>query len=263
MDLTEKIFEQLDSHSFSFARFFKKNIRGILATLTFHMFLIIVFLLIKIQGFKETFDLDVILDYTQQPAEIHPQAPSYQLTPAEQAYMDKLLSQAGNASNRASNISEKLEKEISTENFVDDYLKQLEASRTEEWRKQQEEINKSLEQPDYIPPAFDKNKEVELDDYSGPSNISYEFLEAPVERYKVYLPVPVYKCQGEGSVFVNIVVDQAGKVISAQPGLTKDYADKDCLLEVARNYALNSRFAGNLNAPKFHKARIVYTFIPQ
>lgn len=226
------------------------------------MFLLIVFLLIKIQGFKQNLDLDITLDYTQQVTE-QPQLPKYELTAVEQAYLEKLLAQAGNATNRATNTSEKLDKEISTENFVDEYLKQLDEARSEDWRKQQEEINNRLDQPDYVPPLFDEKKEVEMDEYSGPSNISYEFLEAPFNRYKVYLPVPVYKCQGEGTVFVNILVDQTGKVISAESSLSQDYLDKDCLLEVARNYALRTRFEGKFNAPKNHRARIIYNFIPQ
>lgn len=235
--------------------------RGILGTLMFHMFLLIVFLLIKIQGFKQSLDLDITLDYSQVAEQ--PEIVQSPLTPAEQAYLDRLLSQAGNLSNRAGNISEKLEKEISTENFVDEYLRQLDEDRSEEWRKQQEEINKILSQPDYVPPGFDENNEIEMDDYSGPSNISYEFLDPPYKRFKVYLPVPVYKCQGEGTVIVSIVVDQTGKVISAESRVSKDYADKDCLLEVARNFALKTRFGGNLNAPKNHRAKIIYNFIPQ
>jgi len=227
-----------------------------------HMFLLIVFLLIKIQGFKQNSDLDISLDYSQVVSE-EVQPAKYELTPSEKAYLDRLIAQAENPSNQASNVSERLEKEISTESFVNEYLNQLNDQRSEEWRKQQEEINNQLQQPDYVPPVFDEKKEIEMDNYSGPSNISYEFLSAPFNRFKTYLPVPVYKCQGEGTVIVTIEVDQSGKVVSANPELTQDFADKDCLLEVARNYAMKTRFEGNINAPKSHKARIIYTFIPQ
>ena len=228
----------------------------------FHMFLLIVFLLIKIQGFKHTIDLDIEFDYTQ-PVMEELQPDKTILSPAEQAYLDRLLAQASNVSNRAGNISEKLEKEISTDNFVDEYLRELDEQRSEEWLRQQEEIKNRLNQPDYVPPVFEESAEVEMDDYSGPSNISYEFLEAPFNRYKVYLPVPVYKCQGEGTVYVTVNVDQAGKLVSADPSLKQDYPDKDCLLEVARNYALRTRFEVSINSPKYQKARIIYNFIPQ
>lgn len=262
MNQTEKIFEQYNSSSFSLSRFVKVNIRGILATLMVHMFLIIIFLLIKIQGFKQNIDLDIVLDYSH-PAELIAPSVKSELTPTEQAYLERILQQAGNISNRASNSSENLDKQLSTENFVDEYLKQLNEERSEDWRKQQEEISKRLQQPDYVPPVFDQKKEIEADDYSGPSNITYEFLESPFNRFKVYLPVPVYKCQGEGIVTVSIAVDQAGRVVSADPAIERDYTDKECLLEVARNYALNTRFEANINAPKSQRARIIYTFIPQ
>jgi len=227
----------------------------------FHMFLLIVFLLVKIQSFKEDVKVELSIDYSEYVEEVPIVQPP--LSQAEQAYLDRILAQAGNLSNRASNIAENLDKELSTENFVDDYLKQMNEERSEDWRSQQEEIKKRMLEPDYVPPVFDEKREIEMDDYSGPSNINYEFLEPPVNRFKAYLPVPVYKCQGEGTVVVSITVDQAGRVVSANPSLSRDYADKDCLLETARNYALNTRFEGNMAAPKFHKARIIYTFISQ
>jgi hypothetical protein len=262
LNQTEKLFEQIGSQPFSLKRFFRNNIRGILATLMVHMFIVIVFLLIKIQGFKRTSQLDINIDYSQV-SPIQTKKADYQLSPGEQAYLEKILSQAGNISNLASNTSEKLDKELSTENFVEEYRKQLEDTRSEEWKKQQEEINMRLQQPDYVAPEFDKKKEIEMDNYTGPSNVTYEFLSAPFNRYKTYLPVPVYKCQGEGIVFVNIEVDPEGKVVSAQCNMTKDYVDKECLLEVARNYALNTRFEVKTNAPEKHKAKIIYNFIPQ
>ncbi len=261
MNETEKIFEQLDHQSFSITRFFKRNIRGILGTLMFHMFLLIVFLLIKIQGFKQDSELDILFDYSM--VEEPPQQIQPPLSKAEQALLDRLMSQADNVSNRAANISENLEKEISTESFVNEYLKQLDEDRSEEWRKQQEEINKQLSQPDYVPPVIEDENDIEVDDYSGPSNISYEFLDPPFKRFKVYLPVPVYKCQGEGIVNVMVVVDQTGKVISAESSLAGNYSDRDCLLEVARNFAMKTRFEGNIHAPKNHRAKITYQFIPQ
>lgn len=227
----------------------------------FHMFLLIVFLLIKIHGFRQNADLDITFDYTKVVESPLPEQKP--LTAAEQAMLDRILSQADNLTNRAGNISENLEKEISTENFVDDYLKQLDEERSEEWRRQQEEINKLLNQPDYVPPVNEQNKDIEMDDYSGPGNIGYEFIEPPFNRFKVYLPVPVYKCQGEGTVIVAIVVDQTGRVISAESSIAEENPDKDCLLEVARNFAMKTRFEGNIQAPRNHKAKIIYHFIPQ
>jgi len=262
LNRTDKIFENFDTEPFSVTRFIKKNIRGILGTLMFHMFLLIVFLLLKIQGFKQSTDLDVLLDYSQV-IELPKEDKKFQLSEAEKAYLDRVIAQSENTSNRASNTSEMLDKELSTENFVNEYLQELDKARSEEWKKQQEEINSKLRQEDYVPPLFDEKKEVDMDEYSGPSNVSYEFLQAPFNRFKTYLPVPVYKCQGDGVVTVLVEVDQTGKVVSAEATLSQDNSDMDCLLEVATNYALRTRFEGSLQASKNHKARITYKFIAQ
>jgi hypothetical protein len=256
----DKIFENFEEQNFSLKKFFTKNIRGILGTLMVHMFLLIVFLLIKIQGFKRDVIVELNVDYVQEIIE-QPKA-EYPLTPAEQAYLERIMAQSNPSSNRASNISENLEKEISTESFVDEYLKQLNEERSEDWKEQQDEINKRLQQPDYVAPV-EARREIEMDDYTGPSNISYEFLEAPFSRFKTYLPVPVYKCQGAGIVTVNIEVDQSGRVISASPSVSSNFPDEDCLLDVARTYAYKTRFQSNLSAPKSHKGKIIYNFIPQ
>jgi hypothetical protein len=247
----------------SFKSFLRNNIRGILGTLMFHMLLLIIFLLVKINAFRQVKELNVSIDYIPQ-LEEEVTEKREPLTEKEKAYLEKIFSQYDeNTGNRAANISQKLEEDLSTEKFVNDFRKQINEERSEEWKKQQEEINSKLNQPDFVPSDNEEKKDVELDDYSGPSNISYEFTEPPYKRYKVYLPVPVYKCQGEGTVTVNIEVDQKGEVTSAESYVSKEYPDKDCLLDVARNYALKTMFEGNVNAPRYQKARIIYNFIPQ
>jgi hypothetical protein len=262
LDSPKDSYEQYIIRPFKLTGFIKDNIRGIIGTLSIHMLLIIIFLLIKIQSFKQTLDLNVVLDLAEAenvelPAAVKP------LSPAEEAYLEKLLAQSGSVSNRGENVSEKIEEDISTKSFVEDYLKKLDQSRSEEWLRQQEEIDKKLNQPDYVYTPPEDGNEIELDDYSGPSNIRYEFLEAPYGRYKIYLPVPVYKCRGEGEITVNIIVDQRGIVISAEPVAGADYPDRDCLVEAAVSFAYKTRFEGNFNAPKNHKAKIIYNFIKQ
>lgn len=264
MEPTQKIFGHLVQKPFSLKNWFGRNIVGILGTLIFHMFLLILFLIIKIQALNEKFELGVTIDFSQQkPEESTHIMQKIELTPAEAAYLDRLLSQTANVSNLASNIAEKLENELSTKNYVDMVENELNQNRSEEWRRQQEEIQNKLNQEDFIPEETLQAKDTEIDDYKGPTNITYEFLEPPVNRYKTYLPVPVYKCQGEGTVQVNIEVDRSGRVISAKAFAQQDFSDKECIFEVAEIYALRTRFEGNLSAPKNHKARIIYKFIAQ
>lgn len=205
--------------------------------------------------------MDIIIDYTGELTV--PEPVSISLSPAEQAYLDRILLQADKLGNQGTNISENLEKEISTKDFVEQYLREINEARSQEWLKQQEEISEKLNEPDFRDEIIPETSEIEMDDYTGPSNIQYEFLEPPFDRYKIYLPVPVYKCKGEGLVTVSVTVDQAGIVTSAISSVEQENPDRECLLEVARNYALKTRFEGDFSAPRLQKAKIIYHFIPQ
>jgi hypothetical protein len=264
LDNTRNIFGHLEDKPFSFKRWINKNIQGILGTTIFHMFLLILFLIIKIHSFKEIPEHRIILDFSEMEKEERRVAEEkLRLTQAEAEYLDRLLAQQLNISNRASNIGRNIEEEISTENYVNRVEQELDKTRSEDWRKQQEEIQKKLNQQDFVPEEIQTVKEPDIDDYKGLTNISYEFLEPPVNRYKIYLPVPVYKCRGEGTVQVDITVDQTGRVLTSKAYVQQDFPDKNCMIEIAEKYASITRFEGMLTAPKAQKARIVYRFIKQ
>jgi hypothetical protein len=250
--------------SFLIKKWFTQNIQGILGTTIFHMSLLILFLIIKIQSFNEIKEKGITIDLTEiQPDEKKPFEQKIKLTSAEAAYLDRLLTQQLNISNRASNVAVKSDQDISTKNYVNQVEQELNQTRSDEWKKQQEEVQKKLSQQDLVPEDLKQPKEPDIDNYNGLTNISYEFLEPPVERYKTYLPVPVYKCQGEGTVQVDITVDQTGHVVSSKAFVQQDFPDKDCMIEIAEKYANLSSFEGNISAPKVQKARIVYRFIKQ
>jgi hypothetical protein len=111
-------------------------------------------------------------------------------------------------------------------------------------------------------PDEEEKKEIiktEQKEYSGPTNITYN-LE---NRTKRDLDIPVYKCQGGGSVKLNIVVDQRGFVVSAavnSPGTT---ANSECLEQAALNAANRSRFNTDYNAANRQKGTITYQFVAQ
>jgi hypothetical protein len=264
VDPIHHIFGYLEKKPFELRKWFSENLVGILGTICFHFFLFILFLLFKIHSLSERRDLEITLDLSQNILDANENISELsKLTPAEVAYLERILSQSSNMNNMASNIAERLDKEISTKNYVDKVQSELDQNRSEEWRKQQEEIQNKLNKEDFIPEYTPETREMDIDEYTGLTNITYEFLQAPVNRIKVYLPVPVYKCQGAGTVSVEITVDQSGKVQSAKAFAQQDFPDRDCILDVAEKYALRSRFEGALGAPKSHRAKIIYNFIAQ
>lgn len=95
-------------------------------------------------------------------------------------------------------------------------------------------------------------------EYRGPSVLSWT-LDG---RRALYLPIPAYKCQGEGIVYVQIVVGRNGYVKKASviPGPS---ASDECLRECAAQAAKVSRFSSSDIASDNQVGEIVYKFIAQ
>jgi hypothetical protein len=94
--------------------------------------------------------------------------------------------------------------------------------------------------------------------YKGPAVISY-FLEG---RKAIVLPVPSYKCQYGGQVVVDIEVGPDGKVVKASIDSNNSLKD-DCIDSAAISAANESYFTVSPNAPSRQKGSITYLFVPQ
>ncbi|RPH31324.1 MAG: hypothetical protein EHM93_13965 [Bacteroidales bacterium] len=94
--------------------------------------------------------------------------------------------------------------------------------------------------------------------FKGPAVISY-FLEG---RKAMALPVPSYKCQYGGQVVVDIEVSPDGKVLSAKIDSKNSFND-ECIDEAAIAAAFNSLFTESPNSPSKQKGSITYLFVPQ
>ncbi len=70
----------------------------------------------------------------------------------------------------------------------------------------------------------------------------------------------VQDCNESGIVVVKIVVDQSGRVISAQPGMKGTTNSAACLTQPAKRAALATRFNSDPNAPSTQVGTIVYDF---
>lgn len=253
--------KSLIKEPFSLKSFFKKNKYGIYSTLIFHLLIFIVLIGIKLHSYSEINELGLIMDfdYKYQEEEKEP------LTPEEEARLklfEKFLEQSLRQSNQAVNISGQLEKQISTNNFVEQVKHELDKNRSIEEKQELEELEQKISVKE-IPEKMEDINSDQNQEYHGPTRITYEFLEAPYNRKPVYLPVPVYKCRGDGVVEVAIQVDLSGKVISAKPRILDSPSDGQCLAEAAVKYALLSRFSKTENSPSIHRGKITYSFVAQ
>lgn len=242
-------------------KFFRKNLNSILYTLIFHLIVLIVLIFARVDVLKRGQELGIKLELKEKTVEDFMEEQEMEV-PAD--WLEEVLRQREAASNRAVNLRAEsgFDQDISTDDYVNDLLDQIEQARNEEDREKLEELQAILAAADYEPPAEESNQEEE-GEFTGPTTITYEFLNEPVQRRKVDLTIPVYRCQGSGLVRVEIVVARDGGVVSANIKGSIEGNDRVCFAEAALAAALSSRFRVDVNAPVRHRAIITYSFMAQ
>jgi hypothetical protein len=141
-------------------------------------------------------------------------------------------------------------------------MDEMNEDRSEDYQRSNERLQELLEMEegeDMIVEGEQDEEDPEPEIYQGPTNIYYS-LE---NRYEVRLPVPVYKCEGEGIVEVQVAVDQKGRVVQVSIANLGDSFNEICLAEAARTAALNTRFNSDFKAPVRQQGTITYHFQPQ
>ncbi|MBB5267111.1 energy transducer TonB [Algibacter amylolyticus] len=80
-------------------------------------------------------------------------------------------------------------------------------------------------------------KKQQSDGNNSKSSIRYSLLN----RKKIHIPIPVYLCEVDGKIVVNITVNANGKVVDAYVN-NSSTSNNACLMEHAIDYAKRSRF---------------------
>ncbi|MEC3906592.1 hypothetical protein VOI54_06150 [Tamlana sp. 2201CG12-4] len=70
-----------------------------------------------------------------------------------------------------------------------------------------------------------------------------------VNRKKVYIPIPVYLCEVDGKIVVNITVNALGKVVDTYVN-SSSTSNNECLIERALEYAKQSQFSADASKEK-------------
>lgn len=254
--------DEIFSYGWSgFKRFIKKNLVAILYTLIFHLVVLIILIFVRVEGLKNDRELGIELEFEEKTLE---EILAEEETDIPAEWIEQLMLQRELSSNRAVNLNadNQFNEDISTNQYVKDLLEQIEMARAQEDREKLEELQAILAAADYVPPADELSGQDESD-FTGPTTITYEFLEAPIQRGKVFLTVPVYRCQGSGIVRVEIFVARNGQVTDAEVMKPIEGTDRICFADAALAAARSSRFRIEINGPEKHRAMITYTFIAQ
>jgi hypothetical protein len=253
--------EDFFSYGFSGIRkFFREHLVAILYTLIFHLVVLIVLVLVKVDRMKQGQELGVLIEFEDKSID-EILADEETEVPAE--WLEQVMRLRELSSNRAVNVNagDEFSEQISTGEFVQHLLDEIEKARNEQDRERLEELQAILAAADYVPPQQDQD--TDNGEYTGPTTITYEFLEPPTRRGKVFLTVPVYRCEGSGLVRVEIRVSREGNVVDARIQEPIEGTDRECFARAAVAAALSSRFRVDPNAPEAQRALITYTFIAQ
>ncbi len=232
-----------------------------LYTMIFHLVVLNVLIFVRVEGLKEDRELGIAVEFEEKTVE---ELLAEEEVEVSAEWLEQVMRIREQSSNRAVNVhaEDAFSEEISTDQYVNELLEHMEAARREEDREKLEELQAILAAADYVPPEEGTGDESE-GEYTGPTTITYEFLDEPRGRGKVELTIPVYRCQGSGIVKVAVEVNRDGRVTDARIMEPIIGDDRVCFSEAALEAALSSRFRIDLNAPGRHQAVITYTFMAQ
>ncbi len=242
--------------------FFKENHTAVLYTVIFHLLVLIILVLAKAHGLKNDRELGVTLDFSKElTLEEQLEAENIEVP---QEWIQKVYEAREKASNRAVNVNDQVNKEISTKSYVQDLLNELESEKDEEFLKNREKLKEIISSSVYEDePAEQQKKEQTDETFTGPTTITYEFLEEPKLRKKRQFFIPVYTCEGAGQVVVEVTVKKDGTVSGVSLVSVETQQTPECFIEAAEKAAANSLFQIDYSAPDKQKARITYEFIAQ
>lgn len=107
--------------------------------------------------------------------------------------------------------------------------------------------------------SFDKVndllKKQQDDSNNNKSTISFSLKN----REKIYIPVPIYLCEVNGKIVINITVNANGSVTDAYLN-SSSTSSNECLIEHALEYAKDAQFSKNVSKPS-QIGSITFNFI--
>lgn len=250
---------------FSSLRNDKGRLAGLLGALIIHLIVGIIFMLFKIGSLKIEDNELITVEFEEI---INPENNEEMITlPATS--IEKILQDDPEMMNIARNLSSKSEQTINRQDYIDMVKEELikkgqlgEDNFIDEQKKQPETGDEELAMEQEKPKIReDKLKEAQemAANYKGPTRIYYDLGG----RNHLYLPIPIYKCQGSGKVALYIWVNQKGFVEDAKVIPGESTTNDPCLLETAVSTARISKFAPDIKAPKSQKGRLTYHFVAQ
>ena len=225
---------------------------GIYITVSIHLAVIIVLLLVRI-GMEIQKENSFVLDFTKQ-EEMEQAREHEELLRSAAAQLEEMIAAAGMPVRNVTVNSGALKDDRGTD--AEELYKEAErlARELKDGQEQPQEVDEVAVEPI----KKDEPKKEEVKPYSGPSVLSWNLDGRKATR----LPIPAYRCYGAGEVTVIITVNNQGDVVNAKVD-EKLSAQDGCLRTFAVRAARLSKFNASANAPARQMGTITYAFIAQ
>jgi len=232
----------------------------------FHLLVITVFLILKIQDQKRQTETRIELDFAE-PKELEKDIVEMKkeaktlsekefIKNMEEQYLGSNIPKNEDAQDAKKSV-DNMVSDIKDELNIKDYAqaeREKDAQLTKIEKVEKKEVKEVQQKPEYT-----TNAKGERVFERGATTISY-YLQG---RMHIYMPSPVYQCQGSGKVVLEILVNRNGYVLSAQINRAESQIAEECLIEVATRTALTTRFNEKASAQEKQPGRITYIFIAQ
>ena len=273
--MTNKLLESTDRltkiiiYNFALMKKFEGKLAGILGTVIIHLIAAIIFMSFQISSLhnemRDVFQVEIVPEEQTRPED------KERLIELPATTVEKVFQGDQEMLNIARNLANKGDQKINPADYIDMVKEELIKSGKlgkDNYIDEQKRLNAMKGGEDLVigekdTSRFgidkpDKSQEM-ASNYKGPTRIYYNLAG----RTHTYLPIPIYKCQGEGKVVMLIQVNQKGIVEKALVIENESTTADPCLVETAVSTALVSRFNSDLNSPKIQIGTLSYHFVAQ
>ncbi len=248
----------------AFTRFLYRNKYGVLGTLIFHIILFSILLAITLKTKREFQEPEI---YVEIPKEI-----AIEIAQEKEKEIKEKLQEKTEEKDQVSEllksiaVNKDIKKSSSSQQSVNDMIKNVKEHLKEY---QSDDVGDSKKEIgefklDSLNAEKARREQQKLDslqniEYSGKSSVYYSLQG----RRKLYLPIPVFKCENEGKVVVQIYVARNGRVVKAEIIEKQSGIVDECLFDAAIQAAQRTRFNRSEKAPVKQIGTITYHFIRQ
>jgi hypothetical protein len=243
------------------------RIAGILGTIILHLIAGIIFMSFQLRTLNIEARDEFVVEFAPEEEDLLNEDEKTRLIELPATSVERILQDDPEMLNIARNLANRNPEQINPDDYIDMVKEELIKSGKlgednyidEQKRAENEEETEDLAFETEVKEEKPTASQEMAANYQGLTRIYYDLKG----RTHTRLPIPIYKCQGQGKVMLRIEVNQKGLVEKAQVIASESTTSDECLTEIAVKYALISRFNADVSSPRIQTGTLTYHFVAQ